>query len=481
MKIKKELAVNALFLVMVIFGGFFITKKTAFFFARQALKKQNQGDFSAAEPLYLRSLKLFPIAEAYFNLGCIYKDRGDFDQAVAQYKQALKMAPGNEGAYEELISIYEENGDAQTAQAYRQMQERNCKITFDNGTNSGEADKQEQAIILYNEAVKFLEAGIVEQALDNLNKAIALQSLFWQAYSLSADCYIRQNRLKEALNSYNNILRLSPQDADMARIYSNMGFICMCFEQYGRAIQYFQAAYDLEPDNIDIAYSLASVLRDNQQAGLALEFFKRIEVKAPDYPGLHNDLGEIYLLSGETESAQYEFHKEIEQVNKDISEKKENPLNRLRMAKAYSGLGEDEKALEYINAVIQERPNYQQAYYVRAQIKRKLGLQKEAEDDLENAKTIPATQRIIPAGGKIIRRADIKKIVSENIKQVRQTAKPLFLDKEDIIIYLKNGYTVRGKLKKETDTVITIDIPTGGSYGTVSFSKKKIEKIQKIN
>ncbi len=103
----------------------------------------------------------------------------------------------------------------------------------------------------------------------------------------------------------------------------------------------------------------------------------------------------------------------------------------------------------------------------RAQVHKKRGDEEPASRDLESARQITVSWENIPAEPQT-------KVLSMPSSQAQMP----FL--EDTIVSLKNGQVMRGKLKKETDTNITLEVLAGNSTGVISFNKGKVEKIKKI-
>jgi tetratricopeptide (TPR) repeat protein len=58
---------------------------------RQAYARQAGGDFEEAIRLYTRSIDAFPTAEAYTFRGWTYSFLGDYDRAIAECLEAIKV------------------------------------------------------------------------------------------------------------------------------------------------------------------------------------------------------------------------------------------------------------------------------------------------------------------------------------------------------------------------------------------------------
>ncbi|GAF68924.1 unnamed protein product [marine sediment metagenome] len=72
----------------------------------RALYERN-GDFSAARDYLLHALDLdIPTKWAvYFRLGAIHQSEGYIDEAIAYYRQALDMSPGNDTVIRRLRAL----------------------------------------------------------------------------------------------------------------------------------------------------------------------------------------------------------------------------------------------------------------------------------------------------------------------------------------------------------------------------------------
>src|SRR5436190_15143100 len=74
---------------------------------QDALQKQQAGDLAGAVPEYRQFLKIHPEATAiHSNLGAALAGLGRFEEAVAEYKIALKQAPSHTGTRLNLALAY---------------------------------------------------------------------------------------------------------------------------------------------------------------------------------------------------------------------------------------------------------------------------------------------------------------------------------------------------------------------------------------
>ena len=72
--------------------------------------------FDAAIHNYKQALKIKPdYADAYFNMANIFKVKGDLEEAIESYKQALKLKPNYADAYNNMGNALKDKGDPEAA------------------------------------------------------------------------------------------------------------------------------------------------------------------------------------------------------------------------------------------------------------------------------------------------------------------------------------------------------------------------------
>jgi tetratricopeptide (TPR) repeat protein len=83
---------------------------------RQALQKQSKGDYQGAIADYTQVLKLVPDSNgAYYNRGLTYAGLGNHTSAVMDYDQTIKLQPNYPDAYYSRGSSYSSLGDHKSA------------------------------------------------------------------------------------------------------------------------------------------------------------------------------------------------------------------------------------------------------------------------------------------------------------------------------------------------------------------------------
>ncbi len=68
----------------------------------KAYELQMAGDYEQAIDFYTRSIKVFPTAEAYTFRGWTYSFLGNYDRAIAECQEAIKVDPGFGNPYNDI-------------------------------------------------------------------------------------------------------------------------------------------------------------------------------------------------------------------------------------------------------------------------------------------------------------------------------------------------------------------------------------------
>jgi tetratricopeptide (TPR) repeat protein len=69
---------------------------------RKAYEHQVNGEYQQAVELYTRSIEVFPTAEAYTFRGWTYSFLGDYDRAIAECLEAIKVDPDFGNPYNDI-------------------------------------------------------------------------------------------------------------------------------------------------------------------------------------------------------------------------------------------------------------------------------------------------------------------------------------------------------------------------------------------
>jgi len=188
-------------------------------------------DFDRAVADYSEAIRLNPsFAQAYDGRGSAYRYKGEFDRAIADYSEAIRLNPSFAQAYDGRGSAYRDKGD------------------FDRAV----ADLNEAIRLNPSYARAYHDRGTAYYYKEDFNRAIAdysvairLEPNFAHAYFSRASAYRRKGDSSRALADLNESLRLEP---GVAVIYHNRGRTLETLGRRQEAIADYRHALSLNPN-----------------------------------------------------------------------------------------------------------------------------------------------------------------------------------------------------------------------------------------
>lgn len=201
---------------------------------------------------------------AHNNLGNAYRSRQEFDKAIEQYRQSLRLKP-HPRTYSNLGAAYRRLGRFGDAEdAYREalrMDPRSAVAHFGLGIVFAAQGREEEALASYERALSFAPdmahayvnigalhtaAGRSEEALAAYGKAIEADPFFTDAYYNLAVLQTELERYEEAIASYERAIDLQPRRTP-ARI--NLALLYVQQNKRDEAVEQFRAILRYDPQN----------------------------------------------------------------------------------------------------------------------------------------------------------------------------------------------------------------------------------------
>ena len=302
--------------------------------------------------IYVRVLELKPDdVETLLVTGHICVACHKFDDAMTFYRQVLEIEPGNETARDYLEKIESrQKSDAcghDPETLYKQAQQLAAS-----GDSTAAIEKL-QALLTQtpDEAVAHNDLGVLlyqtgqgERAVRHYERAYRLQpenTTF--AKNLADFYYAGQGRIEEALQIYVDILAKSPEDVETLLM---TGRICDSLQRFDDARVFYERVLEIEPWNQDAGALLekssrassapatpvidpdpaickkAQALASQGQYQEAAEVLEALIRSEPDDALAHNDLGVLYLQTGQPEKSQRHYERACELAPENTTFKK---------------------------------------------------------------------------------------------------------------------------------------------------------------
>ncbi|MDE5107800.1 MAG: DUF2225 domain-containing protein, partial [Trichodesmium sp. St17_bin3_1_1] len=208
-------------------------------------------DYEGAVRNFDEAIKLIPDNPLYYsNLGNAYFQMGEKQKGIENYDKAIKLDPGSAEKYYSWrgFQLYSQEDNEETiAEINRDPAKFNCI----QGYTLFHMGKKKEGIEYYNKAIK-------------LDPESAHLYYYWRG-----DLLYRQQDYKAALADYNQAIKLKP---DNALYYSNRGDLFYSQKDYEKAL----ADYDLAIETIELnPHNVSSYSNSGYYHNLAQYYSKR--------------------------------------------------------------------------------------------------------------------------------------------------------------------------------------------------------------
>jgi protein O-mannosyl-transferase len=316
-----------------------------------ALTWQQLGCWKDGESLFRHALAV--TENNYFaqdNFGYALDEKGQTDEAIPHFQEAIRIRPSYPEAYNNLGVALGKQG--QTDEAIRQYQEAvrlkpDYALAHNNlGVALGKKDQTEEAIRELREAVRLdpnyamahnnLGAaldrkGQTAEAISHYQQAIRLNPYDAGAYNNLAASLDDKGQPDEAIRQYQETIRLKPDDAGA---HNNLGIALGRQGRTAEAIRQFQEALRLKPDHADAHYNLGVALCQHGQTDEAVRQLQEALRLEPGRAEAHNNLGTAFYQQGRTDEAIRQFQEALK-LKPDYADARNN-LDVVLAAKAHA-------------------------------------------------------------------------------------------------------------------------------------------------
>jgi tetratricopeptide (TPR) repeat protein len=255
-------------------------------FIRRGDESYTKGDYDRAIQDYTQAIKLDPAGVVgYLDRGIAYFAKNDYDRAIADFTQAIKLDPANATTFYNRGTVYTNKGEDDLAiQDYVQAIKLrpdyadaffNRAISYDSKGDSDRAIQDfTQAITLdpknveafHRRGLDYFGKGDYGRAIADYSQAIALDPQ--HAAAFNSRCWTRfvAGQSQQGLADCNESLRLRPGDV---QTLDSRGWTYFKLAQYDRAIADFTEALRLEAKLATSLYGrgLAKLKKGDRKGG----------------------------------------------------------------------------------------------------------------------------------------------------------------------------------------------------------------------
>lgn len=299
-------------------------------YIKKGLDYANSNDYDKAVKEFENALKLFPKDEdALFNLGFIYADMQQFGPAYDIFKKLININPHHIEAFNNLGLLFARQGKYNDAIfVYEKGVEHNsgAAVLFNNlGNVYYDTGKFEKALQMFKKAGEidpvyserlyhlgidaFIKgsggmddaiAKLQESVKQNVNKAKTVHDL--------GVAYLERHMEDKAIEAFIKALNIDP---NYLSAYVNLGYTYQHKEDYEKAIQSFEKAVILNPKSAKLYNTIGLIYDKMDKPDIAVKMYKKAVSLDPTYANSHYMLGQLYQNRGNIDKSVAEFTKHI--------------------------------------------------------------------------------------------------------------------------------------------------------------------------
>ncbi len=286
---------------------------------------------------------------AHINLGNALGTKGQLDEAISHFQEALRLKPFQADACISLGVALDRKG--QTEEAIRQFREA-LRLQPD------------RADVHYNLGNALAQRGQTDEAIRQFKEALRLESHNADTHNNLGMAFARQGQTDEAILQFQEALRLKP---DNANAHNNLGVVRGRKGQVDEAISQYQLALRLKPDWAEAHFNLGNALGRKGQTDEAISQFQEALRLKPDYVEAHYGLGVALASKGQTDEAMRQYQEAL-RLKPDYAEARnnlrslwlQNPEVLGTMASTLDAQGKYAEAIQFYRAALKAQPDQEE-------------------------------------------------------------------------------------------------------------------------
>lgn len=246
---------------------------------------------------------------AHNNLGHVLIGEGKALEAVAQFREALRIEPRRVEAENNLGTVFMDLGRATEAMGHferaLQLKPDYAEANNNYATLLAAASRSAEAVEHFERALRSrpdypevhfnlgnlrASQGQLSDAVAHYEQALRLRPCYAKAcYALGA-ALVRQRRLDEAIQKFQTALQLQP---DFVEAHYNLGLLLVTQKRETEAIEHFQRAVVLQPQFAEAQYRVALIWQGRGRFAEAIEQYERAISANAEHSSSHNNLAWI--------------------------------------------------------------------------------------------------------------------------------------------------------------------------------------------
>ncbi|XP_062518575.1 protein O-mannosyl-transferase TMTC4-like [Corticium candelabrum] len=270
-------------------AGIFIFISLVLVFSLRSV--QRSAEWRNETDLFTRGVFVCPLnAKVHYNIGKVMSEKGGKDDvALAAYREAVRLHPEYDQAWNNLGNLLKDKGETEEAEHCLQ--------------NALDANPEF--------AAAWMNLGIVKASLHKSEEAercyrtaIIHRRKYPDAYYNLGNLYIELKRFDDAMAAFRNATALK---ADHVNSWTNLAILFETNEQYDEAETVLNEALTVLPDHPGLIYNLANVLGKVGRYNEAERHFKKALQSNPNSAQIHANMAVAYHRAGKLDLAEASY------------------------------------------------------------------------------------------------------------------------------------------------------------------------------
>jgi len=272
----------------------------------------------------------------FLDRGILFAACGDYERAIRDFTQALRLDPDMPGAYNSRGLAHFARTDYDQAIA-----DFTQAINLDSN----------YAAAYYNRALVYASKGNYDRAIDDYNQAIRLNPKDDWTYNNRGIAYYNKEDYDRAIQDYTKAISLNPNNAEA---YYNRGLAYYDKEDYDHAIEDYTQALRLDPNDTWSYNNRGLAYCEKLDYDRAIADFTQAIRRDPNLSGAYYNRGLAYYFKGDYDRAIADYTRVIRLDPNDAG----TYYNR---GVAYDEKGDIDKAIADWESVLRINPNHPEA------------------------------------------------------------------------------------------------------------------------
>ena len=253
-----------------------VTKNNYLAYNNLGFYLSGQGKMEEAMENYRLALKIEPHYEdAQNNLGYALAGQKKYPEAIEHYQAALRVRPNHVEVHNNLGNALADIGELDEAIAHYLIVLKQQPDHADAHNNLG---------------IALAMQGKLEEAIGHFHEAIRCRPSYASPHSNLGNALAAQHKMDAAITEYQEALRLK---ADDAQAHNNLANVLTEQGRLQEAVGHYQEALRLNADNPEAHCNLGAVLVRQGKKEAAIAHFEAALQLRPDFPEARKQLAEL--------------------------------------------------------------------------------------------------------------------------------------------------------------------------------------------